>query len=139
MREEFDKLRINKPFMKKLLLPLAACFTLFISCKKENQCQCGELKEAALSGDVNTARASVESVIATLKNKTYNQANIGSLNQKLTSNCEVLAEMFCYDCVKTNPSQTEIRITVQSGTNRVEKIIDLSYNVSNQIVFVNMH
>lgn len=125
--------------MKKLLLPIAVFLTLFISCKKENQCRCGGLKEAAIAGDVSTAKLNVESVIATLKDKTYNQANIGSLNQKLSSHCGVMAEMFCYDCVKTNPSQTEIKITVQSGTNRVEKIVDLSYNSSNQIVFVNMH
>jgi hypothetical protein len=57
----------------------------------------------------------------------------------LSSKCEINAQLICFDCIKTQPTETEIRITIQSGNNVVDKTIDLSYDASNQIVFESMH
>jgi hypothetical protein len=125
--------------MKKMIVLFLAASALLISCKKKQPQKCNDLKNAALAANQSTVKSELESIIAGMKDKTYTLANIITLNQLLSSKCEINAQLICFDCIKTQPTETEIRITIQSGNNVVDKTIDLSYDASNQIVFESMH
>jgi hypothetical protein len=125
--------------MKKMIVLFLAASALLISCKKRQPQKCNDLKNGVLAANQSAVKSELESIIAGMKDKNYTLANINSLNQLLGSKCEINAQLICFDCIKTQPTETEIRITIQSGNNVVDKTIDLSYDASNQIVFESMH
>ena len=45
----------------------------------------------------------------------------------------------CFDCIKTLPSQSEIRVSYFGINGPVEKTIDIVYTTNNKMVFHNMH
>ena len=125
--------------MKKLLLILF-CVQLIYSCKKSNVSgNCESLKDAILNNDVAKTGALVNNFIDQLRNKTYTEPNLTALVQKISSQCNVTGEVLCFDCIKTLPSQSEIRITINSGGTVVSKTIDISYSATNNMTFQNMH
>lgn len=110
----------------------------FASCKKDNQQKCEDLKIAASTDNVAKVNAIITSYIASLPSQTYNEQNIQMLTERI-SRCEISSALFCFDCIKTLPSQTEISLNfVHNGTS-VQRVIDLSYTPNNKIVFKNLH
>jgi hypothetical protein len=108
------------------------------SCKKDKQGSCEELKQAAYSNDVDKVRSIIESYLRNLPSSAYNEQNIQLLTQRI-SKCDISSMIYCFDCIDTYPSQTEISIDFSYNGAMVQKVIDLTYNSANKIVFRNMH
>jgi hypothetical protein len=108
------------------------------SCKKDKQGNCEEFKQAAYSNDVNKVRSVMESYLQNLPSSVYNEQNIQLLTQRI-SKCDISSLIYCFDCIDTYPSQTEISINFSYNGAMVHKTIDLTYNSANKIVFRNMH
>ena len=125
--------------MKKLILILI-CGQLVFSCDKDELSgSCETLRDAVLNNNIDKARSAINSFINRLENKVYNESNLTLLVQKISSQCNVSSTIMCFNCVRTLPSQTEIRIVINSGGTTVSKTIDISYSANNIITFVYMH
>ena len=125
-------------FMKVFLMIGLLVFSF--GCRKANlQNSCADLSRAVMSSDIALAKSAIDNIIRSIPSSQYTQGNIQNLVNKISGNCNLQAIMICFDCIKTLPSQTEIRITINSGTAPAQKIIDLSYTNSNKMVFHNMH
>lgn len=127
--------------MQKVTLIVLLLSTIFLgSCRKENtNNDCSSLKTGIQADDISEVKKAVTSFINGLPNKGYSESNIQLLSQHLSSSCNVTVESTCFDCIKTLPSRTEIRIAVTTGGVTIAKTIDLSYTRANKIVFHNMH
>jgi len=109
-------------------------------CRKANlQNNCDDLSRAVTSSDVALARSVIDNLIRTLPSSKYTESNVQNLVNKISGSCNLQTVLLCFDCIKTLPSQTEIRITINTGSVTVKKVIDLSYTNSNSMVFQNMH
>src|SRR6185436_19579125 len=116
------------------------CAQLIFSCDKDRVSgRCETLQEGVLNNNIDKARSAINSFIDRLESKQYNETNLTVLVQKISSQCNVSCTMLCFNCIRTLPGQTEIRITINSGGTTVAKTIDLSYSPNNTIVFVYMH
>lgn len=125
--------------MKKLILILIYGQLIF-SCKKDELSgSCENLRDAVLNNNIDKANSSINSFINRLESKVYNEPNLTALVQKISSQCNVSSTISCFNCIRTLPSQTEIRIVINSGGTTVSKTIDLSYSANNIITFVHMH
>ena len=125
--------------MKKILLILI-CGQLVFSCNKDNiSDSCKSLKDGVLNNQVDKVRVVITNFINELPGRIYNDANLTSLAQKISSQCNISCTVLCFDCIKTLPSQSEIRITINSGGTTVARTIDIDYSSSNIMTFRNMH
>ena len=126
--------------MQKLVLSILVLTTFLSSCRKENiSNDCGNLKDGIATNDISKVEKAITNIITGLQSKDYNETNINALSQRMSSNCDVKVESTCFDCIKTLPSQTEIRLSVNSAGALNVKTIDLSYTPANKIIFHNMH
>jgi uncharacterized membrane protein YvbJ len=131
---------LKKITMRKVTLMALLLVTLFFSCRKESiSTRCNNLKGGIVANDKDQVKTAITSFISGLQSNDYTEANINQLCQRISSSCDVQVEAFCFDCIKTLPGQTEIRISVNAGGASTSKIIDLSYTSTNKIVFQNMH
>lgn len=126
--------------MQKTAFLLLLLSTLFAACRKEGLSNsCSNLKEGIAADDVTRVNKAITGFIAVLKSRDYNEVNINTLYRKIASDCGITVETYCFDCIKTLPSQTEIRISLDNAGVTKTKIIDLTYTKNNKIVFRNMH
>ena len=125
--------------MKKILLILIYGQLVFSCHKDELSGSCETLRDAVLNNNIDKARSAINSFISGLESKIYNEPNLTVLVQKISSQCNVSSTILCFNCIRTLPSQTEIRIVVTSGGTTVSKTIDISYSANNIITFVTMH
>ena len=95
--------------MQKLTLFLLLVTSMFFSCQKDDkEFNCDSLKAGLAATDVNRVKEAIDDYIASMPNRDDNEENIQEICQRITSNCEVTAELLCFDCVQTLPS-TAIR------------------------------
>ena len=128
-----------KTNMKKLLLSLI-CGQLLFSCNKdETPGICQTLQNGVLNNDIAKTEVAINSFINQLRNKIYSEANLTALVKKISSQCAVICEILCFDCIKTLPSQSEIRIEINSGGSLVVRTIDISYSNTHTMTFRDMH
>ena len=120
-----------------IFLTFVIAFAL-VSCEKHGHESCGELKEAAYSNNVQKVSSLIQAYIRGLPSTNYNEQNIQLLTQCI-SKCDISSTVFCFDCIKTLPSQTEISLDFNYNGTAVRKVIDLSYSPDKKIVFKNMH
>ena len=125
--------------MKKLILILIYGQLVFSCHKDELSGSCETLRDAVLNNNIDKARSAINSFINRLESKVYNEPNLTILVQKISSQCNISSTIICFNCIRTLPSQTEIRIVISSGGTTVSKTIDLSYSANNIITFVYMH
>jgi hypothetical protein len=124
-----------RSFVIGILLLLVVC-----SCKKEsvsNDCQ--KLINGMSSNNNEDVKTAVTGFIRRLPSTIYTSDNLTRLVQSISGSCSIGAETICFDCIKTLPSESEIRLSYSSGTSQVQKTIDISYDTNNQMKFVNMH
>lgn len=127
---------------KALLLLVISISLVFAACKKIKQEKaCDQLVAAMQAADVTKAGEAIANYINTLPSKEYTEANLNKLmNAITTSKCGITASQLCFDCIKTLPSMSEFRISIQTGSTTLSKTIDISYLISdNRMRFVNMH
>ena len=100
---------------------------------------CDNLKKAIINDDTPLAKSAVDNIIAALPNSNYSQANLQSLTDRLTTNCNLPTQVLCYSCIKTQPPQSEIRISADSTSGAKERLLDISYTTTNRMTCLNMH
>lgn len=119
---------------------LASLLLLFASCKKnDREALCSQLTEGITVNSMDQVKNVVDRYLLRLDNPDYSAENFGLLAQSLGNGCGISATVLCFDCIETNPSQTEIRVTYPYGAYVLGKTLDFSYNSNHKIVFLAMH
>ena len=103
----------------------------FISCKKDIAGKCDDLVEAMMNNNQEKAAIIMNSWINELPSDEYTEDNINRLINLINDNCTINATLFCFDCVMTLPSQTEIGLEFHYNGNTVNKVLDITYEGSN--------
>jgi hypothetical protein len=125
-----------------LLIVLAGLFTL-CACRKDKDARptCEDLKVGIASDD----REAVKKVINILINKLppasqkHTSENLAKLTSAIGQQCQVTATVLCFACIDTLPQQSEIRISLTGPGFTVVKVIDISSDKDDNMIFANMH
>lgn len=125
--------------MRNLIILLLLIFT-FSTCKKQDIAEnCRPLKEAIANDNIDEVKTIITAMINRMVSKDYTEQNIADLTTSIYNQCAITSGVYCFDCIKTLPSQTEIWVSFVSGSTTVIKTIDISYTINHKMVFVNMH
>jgi hypothetical protein len=122
----------------KNLILFSICLLLagFASCNKEAEKietsnDCNKLKAALTIYDNQVINREISKITATLFPISSNSDLIGHRSNfdifvdNLNECSDLKAELRCYTCIKTNPLQSEILITIDSAGNKVKRTIDI--------------
>lgn len=115
---------------------------LTISCKKTPHtppaANCESLQNGMRNNDVTEVKTQITRFIDRLPSQEYTSGNISRLVEVISGQCGGTAIMPCFNCVKTDPGQTEIIISFPAPS--IQKIIDISYTFSSsKMKVINMH
>lgn len=126
--------------MQKAALLSFIIITLLISCRRNTlNDNCESLKDGMVANEVAAVQTAINNFIAGLPDKHYSETNIRALANRISLECNVTVEVLCFDCIQTLPSQSEIKISFNSGGGVMAKCIDLSYNADNKMTYRGMH
>lgn len=112
---------------------------------KTHSVNCAKIRAGILNNDTEAVREEINRLAyfytpdPAASDLYGHRLNIENLALKLRGECNFTISTGCYNCIKTLPPQTELFITVSSGSTTVHKVIDLSYTSSKRLVFANMH
>jgi hypothetical protein len=113
---------------------LAALIIGFIAgvtaCKKELD----GLRDGLLKNDVKLVTKNIGSLLSS-----YSEGNLDLLANEITDRCNISATVDCFNCIKTNPPQTEIIFSLVQQGGTVQKRLDISYTSNNKMVLLNVH
>jgi hypothetical protein len=130
----------EKKAMKTLLLSII-CATLLTSCDKDpepfNSCQ--KLSSGLLADNSGNVAQAVNKLISELPSAEYSEANLGNLAEKMSTACGISTIMVCFSCIHISPPQTELKATYMDDGIAREKIIVISLDAANRMVFHSMH
>ena len=126
-------------FMRYLALALLmATLTFYLaSCKKQallNSCDCHDLKQGLLTNDTKRVAKSLENILTS-----YSETNLHQLAVTITDRCTIPATVDCFNCIKTNPPQTEIVFSLLQAGNTIQKRLGISYAPDNKMRILNVH
>jgi hypothetical protein len=118
---------------------LAALIIGFIAgvtaCKKElNNSDCDGLRDGLLKNDVKLVTKNIGSLLSS-----YSEGNLDLLANEITDRCNIPATVDCFNCIETNPPQTEIIFSLVQQGGTVQKRLDISYTSNNKMVLLNVH
>jgi hypothetical protein len=124
-----------------ILLIFTTGLLVFAGCKKEktSKADCERLQNAIGSGNKDEVKEVINKFIGSLPSQNYTEQNLNNLLNAIGQQCGTSAVSICFDCIDTFPSQSEIKISYFSINGPVERIIDISYNAGNKMIFRNMH
>ncbi|MEP7371781.1 MAG: hypothetical protein ABI675_00245 [Chitinophagaceae bacterium] len=124
-----------------ILLAITGC--LWLGCQKptvvKETADCQKLEHGITTGNIEEVETVINAFIASLPSQTYTEENLNKLVTAIGEQCGTSVTLFCFDCIKTLPSQSEIKISYFGTDGPVEKTIDLNYTTSNKMAFNNMH
>jgi len=119
---------------------LAIIITGFIStltaCKKEtsDNSDCDNLRNGLLMNDTELVTRSLGSLLTS-----YSEGNLDELASKITDRCDIPATVNCFNCIKTNPAQTEMIFSLVQPGATIQKRLDISYTPDNKMKILNVH
>ena len=118
---------------------LAIIITGFIStltaCKKElDNSDCDNLRNGLLTNDTKLVTRSIGSLLTS-----YSEGNLDELARKITDRCDIPATANCFNCIKTNPPQTEMIFSFAQPGATIQKKLDISYTPDNKMKILNVH
>jgi len=107
-----------------------------VSCKKDSlsRSECDSLKNGLVARDAMVVSKALEGLLTS-----YSAANLDKLAEKISTKCNTTASVLCFDCIKTNPSQSELVLSFSHSGIPVKRIIDVSYTNTNKMKIVNVH
>jgi len=100
---------------------------------------CMELQSGVTNSNVVQVTTVITKFIRSLPSQDYTEENINKLVTVIEEQCDASVSLLCYDCIKTLPSQTEIRIGYAGTTSTVNKTIDITYTPNNKMKFNDLH
>ena len=124
-----------------ILFIVIAGMCLLVACKKESiaPADCQRLQNGIIASDKEEVKAVINKTIAGLSSRSYTGQNLTNLTDAISRQCGVFASVTCFDCIKTLPSQSEIRISCPAPGGTVEKTVDITYTATNEMIFNNLH
>ena len=100
--------------------------------------RCESLHDGMQNNDVNEVKIQITRFIDALPSQLYTAQNLDKLVAAISGQCGATAQVLCFDCVKTYPGQTEIKISFPASS--IQKVIDISYTLSiNKMKVISMH
>ena len=134
---------MNYPRLLPTLLGVVCLsIALAISCKQSSHPQppprCESLQEGMRTNNINEVKTQVSRFIERLPSQQYTAENINKLVSAISGDCGATVDVPCFNCIKTDPGQTEIIISF--ATPSIHKAVDISYNPSTNIMkVITMH
>jgi hypothetical protein len=125
--------------VKTFFLIIFICSTQ-LGCKKDvvgSNCQA--LKNAVLTSANEDLKKLVNAYISQLASQAYTAQNMNTLALSFSNQCSINTQVFCFDCITTFPSMSEIQITVTSTQPGVSKVADISYTPDSKMTCVQVH
>ena len=136
-----DSCQSNKLMSRfqSFFLILALSFSI-LTCSKNNPEQdCQSLKNGITDNNHTVVQSVITQFINRLPSKNYTSQNLTELATSIFEHCTVTVDVLCFDCIKTLPTQSEIKISFNTFGTIISKVIDISYSPDNTMKFVNMH
>lgn len=131
--------------MKKIIV-LVVSISLLSTCKKNtNNENCFDLLQAIKENDIEVVKREINKMAIafvpaiTATDPHGHQQNITKLANKINEQCGISAVVFCYACIQTLPEQSEIEISFMHNGILVHKKVDITTNINNRLVCINMH
>jgi hypothetical protein len=129
--------------MQNRFIPFLAFmfFLLLAGCRREaiRPPDCLQLQTDIISDEKEEVKIIINDFIQSLSSQKYTEENMNKLVAAIGQQCGITATLLCFDCIKTLPSQTEIRISCTGINGPIEKIIDITYSDDNKMIFNNIH
>ena len=126
-------------YVKIFCLIVCIC-CIALGCKKDKgDNHCEDLKNALVADAKDDIKLLVNTYISQLPSQAYTAQNINALTSSLSKECSISTLVFCFDCVFTLPSMSEIQITVTSTQPTISKVVDISYTPANNMTCVHVH
>ncbi|PLX15705.1 MAG: hypothetical protein C0597_08560 [Marinilabiliales bacterium] len=136
--------------MKKIELIFIICsFLILLSCDESDKIESFDhvtLTEALVNLDGEKLQIEIDKLTIDLKPKISLTDNLGhsenlnTLIERLNSQSDNFeASLFCYACIKTNPPQSEIFITVDSLGIEVCRVLDILTAENKTLSFSSIH
>lgn len=120
---------------------LLVIFSLFavISCKKSgspvnDSMDCDALKQAIETKDATM----VQQQLGDLLNLSYSEENLNAIAADISSSCDMTATLECFDCIKTNPAQSEMSVSFVVGNPVRKFVLDLAPSTDNTIKVISV-
>jgi hypothetical protein len=112
------------------------------SCKKDHHkpggAECAQFRIDLADANKEAVGTTISKFIRALPSQEYTELNLRKLTTSIYEQCGIEANFLCFDCIKTLPTQSEIKLSF-TNPSTVEKVIDISYNAANKMVFVSIH
>jgi len=84
--------------------------------------------------DTKLVNKSIENLLTS-----YSEGNLDELASKITDRCNIPATADCFNCIKTNPPQTEMIFSLVQAGATIQKRLDISYTPDNKMKILNVH
>lgn len=133
----------------KVLVLISVIFLIFNSCKKEENKEsidCVNFAEALVYLKSDSVKIVIDKLIQDLNpDKKENdqwghKENVNLLIKRLNAKCtNVTAFLGCYACMKTDPPQSEIILSVDSSGVVVKRVVDILTPYADVLKYVNVH
>jgi hypothetical protein len=120
--------------------------TITVGCDKVNEepvLNCSNLREGILDNDTLKIKSEIDNYFSVLSSKPTDldpfghKENTINLVSDINKCSNIKAELLCYSCIETLPSQSEIKLIVAINRIEIVKIMDLRN--SEKIEFVRIH
>ena len=119
----------------RLAIIITGLISSLTACKKElNNSDCDNLRNGLLMNDTKLVTKSIGSLLTL-----YSEGNLDELASKLTDRCNIPATVDCFNCIKTNPPQTEMIFSLVQAGATIQKRLDISYTPDNKMKILNVH
>ena len=124
---------------------LSAIIVLFLfatsGCRKDDmqRVDSEKLKQAVIAGDPDEVEIEINKILIALPANTDSEINFKNIAKAISDQSKIIAVPVCYNCIQTNPAQSEIKLSVSTSGSQKNKIIDISYSQNKKYVFVGMH
>jgi hypothetical protein len=129
--------------MRKLVFTVVIISPVFVGCQYE--LNCAKFKNGIGNNDNELVRNEIDRLCAdlypnvTASDPQGQQENIVKLSNRINENCGITSTVECYNCIYTNPPQSEIRIDFLVDTVPFTKYLDIIGTSGHMLKFADMH
>lgn len=100
---------------------------------------CEDFTKAISNQEVGRTQDILQELMPDLHTAKYSRQTLQALADNLTQTCGFTADLICFDCIETNPAQSEIRVSFELDHQRLTKTMDVSKAANGYTVLLNIH
>ncbi|HEX2534885.1 MAG TPA: hypothetical protein VHK69_14170 [Chitinophagaceae bacterium] len=97
------------------------------------------MKEGLVANNAGKVEKAINEAIARLEDEEHTADNLSRLATLLSSSCGITAEALCFSCNYSDPPQSEMQVTFQSGGTTRTKMIRITHAPSQRMIFRSMY